>query len=74
MNVSDLMQTDLAAITADASLGEAITMLVDAHVLGLPVLDAYGKFIGVRPPRTCSKPSPSGVAVVMGKPGLIPPW
>ena len=47
MNVSDLMQTDLAAITADSSLGEAITMLVDAHVLGLPVLDAYGKFIGV---------------------------
>jgi CBS domain-containing protein len=47
MNVSELMQTELAAITADSSLGEAITMLVDAHVLGLPVLDAYGKFIGV---------------------------
>lgn len=47
MKISDLMQTDLAAIAADASLGEAITVLVDAHVLALPVLDAHGKFVGV---------------------------
>ncbi len=47
MKISDLMQTDLATIAADASLGEALTMLVDAHVLALPALDAHGKFIGV---------------------------
>ena len=47
MNVSDLMQTDLVAIAADASLGEALTMLVDAHVLALPALDTHGKFVGV---------------------------
>jgi len=47
MNISELMQTDLAGISADASLGEAITMLVDAHVLALPALDAHGKFVGV---------------------------
>jgi CBS domain-containing protein len=47
MIISELMQTDLAAIAGDASLGEAITMLVDAHVLALPVLDAHGKFVGV---------------------------
>lgn len=47
MIISELMQTDLAAIAADASLGEAITLLVDAHVLALPVLDAQGKFVGV---------------------------
>jgi CBS domain-containing protein len=47
MNISELMQTDLAAIAADASLGEAITMLVDAHVLALPAFDTHGKFVGV---------------------------
>ena len=47
MKISDLMQTDLATIAADASLGEALTMLVDAHVLALPALDAHGKFVGV---------------------------
>ena len=47
MIISELMQTDLAAIAGEASLGEAITMLVDAHVLALPVLDAHGKFVGV---------------------------
>jgi CBS domain-containing protein len=47
MKISDLMQNDLAVIVADASLGEAITLLVDAHVLALPVLDVHGKFIGV---------------------------
>jgi len=47
MKISDLMQTDLATNAADASLGEALTMLVDAHVLALPALDAHGKFVGV---------------------------
>ncbi len=47
MKISDLMQTDLATIAADASLGEALTMLVDAHVLALPTLDAHSKFVGV---------------------------
>lgn len=47
MKISDLMQPDLVAIAADASLGEALTMLVDAHVLALPALDTHGKFVGV---------------------------
>ncbi|TDJ54272.1 MAG: CBS domain-containing protein [Gemmatimonadetes bacterium] len=47
MKISDLMQTDLVTIATDASLGEALTMLVDAHVLALPVLDTHGKFVGV---------------------------
>ena len=47
MIISELMHTDLAAIAADASLAEAVTMLVDTHVLGLPVLDTHGKFVGV---------------------------
>jgi len=47
MNVTDLMQTDLAVIPVDAPLSEALTTLVDAHVLALPVLDARREFVGV---------------------------
>ena len=47
MKTSDLMQTNLAVIPLDAPLSEAVTTLVDAHVLALPVLDARREFVGV---------------------------
>lgn len=58
MKISDLMQTDLATIAADASLGEALTMLVDAHVLALTASSSVSC-----PRPICSKRSPS---VAMG--------
>jgi CBS domain-containing protein len=47
MRVAQLMKTDLATVAAEATLNEAIMVLVDAHVLGLPVLDQHGAFVGV---------------------------
>jgi len=47
MRVAELMKTDLASIALDASIGEAIMVLVDAHVLALPVMDKHGAFVGV---------------------------
>lgn len=47
MKVSQLMQTELATVTDDHSLADALTTLVDAHVQGLPVLDQHGQFVGV---------------------------
>ena len=47
MRVAELMKTDLASIPSDASIGEAIMVLVDAHVLALPVLDQHRTFVGV---------------------------
>jgi len=47
MKVSELMRSDLAVAVADAPVGDAITTLVDAHVLAVPVLDSQGRFVGV---------------------------
>ncbi len=47
MRVADLMRTDLKVVDADASVGEAITTLADAHVSALPVTDARGRMLGV---------------------------
>lgn len=47
MRVSDLMQTDVRTIDADATVAEIVEALADAHVSGLPVVDASGHLIGV---------------------------
>ncbi|HEX7123806.1 MAG TPA: CBS domain-containing protein [Gemmatimonadaceae bacterium] len=47
MRVSDLMQTDVRTIDADATVAEIVEALADAHVSGLPVVDASGRLIGV---------------------------
>lgn len=47
MQVSDIMQSDVRATTADAIVADAITTIADSHVSGLPVVDGHGKLVGV---------------------------
>jgi len=47
MRVADLMQTDVKAITPDASIDELVRSLADARVSGLPVVNTDGHVIGV---------------------------
>lgn len=47
MRVADIMQTDLKVIAATDMVEEAITLLADNHVSGLPVVDGDGRFVGV---------------------------
>lgn len=47
MLVSELMQTDVRTIHADATVAEVVEALADAHVSGLPVVDGGGRLIGV---------------------------
>ena len=47
MKVADLMQRDVKTVPEDATIAEAVTALVDAHVSGLPVVDGAGKIVGV---------------------------
>jgi len=48
MKVAELMQSDVKAITGDASVADAIVSLADAHVHGLPVVQGPGnRLIGV---------------------------
>lgn len=47
MKVSDIMRTDVKTVDLDATMGDAITTLADAHVSALPVTDARGQVVGV---------------------------
>lgn len=47
MIVAELMRSDIRSIAPDATIVEAVELLADAHVTGLPVVDRKGKFVGV---------------------------
>ena len=47
MKVVDLMQTELKTISTDATVGEAVEALASAQVSALPVLDRFGRAVGV---------------------------
>ncbi|MBS1241008.1 MAG: hypothetical protein H6R40_435, partial [Gemmatimonadetes bacterium] len=47
LRVADLMQKDVVTIDEDAMVSEAIVMLADGHVSGLPVLNAQRQVVGM---------------------------
>jgi len=47
MKVAELMQTNLKAIAADATVADAVDALTEAQVSALPVLDRFGRAVGV---------------------------
>jgi CBS domain-containing protein len=47
MRVADLMHTDLRTVDPEATIAEAITILADGHVSGLPVVDGQRRVLGV---------------------------
>jgi CBS domain-containing protein len=47
LRVADLMQSDVRTIREDAPVSEAIVLLADGHVSGLPVLNANHQVVGV---------------------------
>jgi CBS domain-containing protein len=47
MKVAELMRTDLKTISAEATVADAVAALVRAEVSALPVLDRWGRAVGV---------------------------
>lgn len=47
MKVAELMQTSLKTISANATVGEAVDALTEAQVSALPVLDSFGRAVGI---------------------------
>lgn len=47
MKVSDLMRTDVKTIGPDATIAEAVELLAEEHVSGLPVVDKHDRIVGV---------------------------
>lgn len=47
MRVADLMHGNLRTVDPDATIAEAVTILADGHVSGLPVVDGRRHVLGV---------------------------
>jgi CBS domain-containing protein len=47
MKVAGLMRTNLKTISVDATVADAIDALVEAQVTALPVVDRFGRAVGV---------------------------
>ncbi|WP_341702325.1 CBS domain-containing protein [Ferrovibrio sp.] len=47
MKVADIMTPRVETIPADATVGQAIRLMLQKHVSGLPVVDAAGKLVGM---------------------------
>ncbi|HEX9610600.1 MAG TPA: CBS domain-containing protein [Gemmatimonadales bacterium] len=47
MKVAELMQTSLKTISADATVADAVDVLAEAQVSALPVIDRYGRAVGI---------------------------
>ncbi|HUL48861.1 MAG TPA: CBS domain-containing protein [Gemmatimonadales bacterium] len=47
MKVADLMHTDLKTIGVDATIGDAVEVLAEAQVSAVPVIDRFGRAVGV---------------------------
>jgi CBS domain-containing protein len=47
MKVAELMQTNLRTIGVDARVSDAVRILAEAQVSALPVIDWYGRAVGI---------------------------
>jgi CBS-domain-containing membrane protein len=47
MNASDVMTREVVSVRLDASIGNAIRLMLDHRISGLPVVDSDGKVIGI---------------------------
>ena len=47
MRGTDVMQTNLRTIRGTDTVGEAISLLAESHVSGVPAVDDHGRLVGV---------------------------
>ena len=47
MNAADVMSRTVIAISQDAPLSQAVRLMMDNHISGLPVLDQTGRAVGI---------------------------
>jgi CBS domain-containing protein len=74
MKVAELMQTSLKTISADSTLADAITDLAEAQVSALPVVDRFGRAVGVLSTREVLKAESADVDRDTKVLELMAPW
>jgi CBS domain-containing protein len=47
VRVADVMQTNLRSMNCRDTIGDAVSLLAESHVSGVPVLDDHGRLVGV---------------------------
>jgi CBS domain-containing protein len=47
MRVADVMQTNLRTMNCRDTIADAVSLLAESHVSGVPVLDDHGRLVGV---------------------------
>ena len=62
MKVAELMQTSLKTISTDSTVADAIVDLASAQVSALPVVDRFGRAVGVLSTREILKAESEGVS------------
>ena len=74
MKVAELMQTNLKTMSADSTLADAIVDLAEAQVSALPVIDRYGRAVGVLSTREVLKAESERVALDARVLEIMAPW
>jgi len=62
MKVAELMQTNLRTISTDATIADAVVALAEARVSALPVIDRFGRAVGVLSTREILKAESEGTS------------
>lgn len=74
MKVAELMQTNLKTISADSSLADAIIDLAEAQISALPVIDRFGRAVGVLSTREVLKAESENVSREAKVLEIMAPW
>jgi CBS domain-containing protein len=74
MKVAELMQTKLKTISADSSLGDGIVDLADAQISSLPVIDRFGRAVGVLSAREVLKAESENLSRDTKVLEIMAPW
>ena len=74
MKVAELMQTNLKTISTDATVADAIVELAGAQVSALPVIDRYGRAVGVVSTREILKAESARLAQDTRVLEIMTPW
>lgn len=74
MKVAELMRTDLRTISTDATIADAVDALIEGQVSALPVIDRYGRAVGIVSTREILKAETEGRASSARVLEIMVPW